>query len=83
MPFITEELWYHIDKRDTQEALVVSDWLKTQPTDQQCIDDFEMVKQIVAGSETLEKKNIGFKEQLILISKTQIPHPEVIQNWHS
>ena len=80
MPFITEELWHHIDKRDTQEALVVSDWPKTQPTDQQCIDDFEMVKQIVAGIRNFRKeKNIGFKEQLILISETQIPHPEVIQ----
>jgi valyl-tRNA synthetase len=80
MPFITEELWHYIDKRDTQEALVVSDWPKTQPTDQQCIDDFEMVKQIVAGIRNFRKeKNIGFKEQLILISETQIPHPEVIQ----
>ncbi|NCF31108.1 MAG: valine--tRNA ligase, partial [Bacteroidetes bacterium] len=57
-----------------------SDWPKTQPTDQQCIDDFEMVKQIVAGIRNFRiEKNIGFKEQLILISETQIPHPEVIQ----
>ena len=80
MPFITEEIWHFIDKRDTDEALVVSDWPKSQPMDQQCINDFEMVKQIVAGIRNFRKeKNIGFKEQLILISETQIPYPEVIQ----
>ena len=80
MPFITEEIWHFIDKRDTDEALVVSDWPKSQPIDQQCINDFEMVKQIVAGIRNFRKeKNIGFKEQLILISETQIPYPEVIQ----
>ena len=38
-----------------------------------------MVKQIVAGIRNFRKeKNIGFKEQLILISDAQIPYPEVI-----
>ena len=80
MPFITEEIWHFIGERGTGEALVVSDWPKAQSTDQYCIEDFEMVKQIVAGIRNFRKeKNIGFKEQLILISKTQIPYPEVIQ----
>ena len=80
MPFITEEIWHFIGERDTGEALVVSDWPKAQSTDQSCIEDFEMVKQIVAGIRNFRKeKNIGFKEQLILISETQIPYPEVIQ----
>ena len=80
MPFITEEIWHFIGERFTGEALVVSDWPKAQSTDQSCIEDFEMVKQIVAGIRNFRKeKNIGFKEQLILISETQIPYPEVIQ----
>ena len=80
MPFITEEIWHFIGERDTREALVVSDWPKAQATDQSCIEDFEMVKQIVAGIRNFRKeKNIGFKEQLILISETQIPYPDVIQ----
>ena len=79
MPFITEEIWHFIGERDTGEALVVSDWPKAQSTDQDCIEDFEMVKQIVAGIRNFRKeKNIGFKEQLILISDAQIPYPEVI-----
>ena len=80
MPFITEEIWHFIGERVTGEALVVSDWPKAQSTDQSCIEDFEMVKQIVAGIRNFRKeKNIGFKEQLILISETQIPYPEVIK----
>ena len=79
MPFITEEIWHFIGERDTGEALVVSDWPKAQSTDQDCIEDFKMVKQIVAGIRNFRKeKNIGFKEQLILISDAQIPYPEVI-----
>jgi valyl-tRNA synthetase len=79
MPFITEELWHHIDKRNSYQALVVSDWPKAQAIDQDCVDSFEMVKQIVAGIRNFRKeKNIGFKEQLILISKAQILYPEVV-----
>ncbi len=80
MPFLSEELWHHIDKRDSHTALVISDWPKPQTTDQAYIDDFEMVKQIVAGIRNFRKeKNIGFKEQLILISEGKIPYPEVIK----
>ena len=79
MPFITEELWHHIGKRDTSDALVVSQWPILEKVDQQYIDDFERVKQIIAGIRNFRKeKNIGFKEQLILISEAQIPYPEVI-----
>jgi valyl-tRNA synthetase len=80
MPFISEELWHQIDKRDTNEALVISDWPKAQHIDQNYIDDFEMVKQIVAGIRNFRKeKSIGFKEPLILISVAQPPYPEVIR----
>jgi len=80
MPFLTEELWHHIDKRDTMEALVVSDWPKFIPIDQKCIENFDLVKQIVAGIRNFRKeKKIGFKDQLTLISKAQIPYPDVIQ----
>ena len=80
MPFITEELWHHIDERDTSEALVVSNWPEARPVDNKSIVDFEMVKQIVAGIRNFRKeKNIGFKEQLILISEVKIPHSDVIQ----
>jgi valyl-tRNA synthetase len=44
------------------------------------MDDFELVKQVVAGIRNFRKeKNIGFKEPLILISEAQPPYPEVIR----
>ena len=80
MPFLTEELWHYIAKRDIDQALVVSDWPKVESINEQCIDDFEMVKQIIGGIRNFRKeKNIGFKEQLVLISETQIPYPVVIE----
>ena len=80
MPFLTEELWHYIDNRETFEALIVSDWPKALHVDLNCIKDFELVKQIVAGIRNFRKeKNIGFKDQLILICKAEIPYPDVIQ----
>mgnify|MGYP001367332967 CR=1 FL=1 len=80
MPFLTEELWHYIDNRDPMEALIVSNWPKVLPTDQKCIKEFELLKQIVAGIRNFRKeKNIGFKEQLTLISEAQIPYQDVIQ----
>jgi len=80
MPFLTEELWHFINNRETIEALIVSDWPKALPVDLNRIKDFELVKQIVAGVRNFRKeKNIGFKEQLTLISEAQIPYSDVIQ----
>ena len=79
MPFLTEELWHFIAKRNTSEALVVSQWPEPKQVNQNSLDDFEMIKQIIGGIRNFRKeKNIGFKEQLILISEAQIPYPEVI-----
>ncbi len=81
MPFLSEEIWHFIAKRENQEALVVSDWpKKAESTNQGCIDDFERVKDIIVGLRNFRKDNdIGFKEQLILITENQIPYPEVIK----
>ena len=79
MPFLSEELWHHIAKREDSEALVVSDWPKALSWDQQYINDFDIIKQIIGGIRNFRKeKNIGFKEQLTLISGSSIPHPEVV-----
>ncbi|MEK9604567.1 MAG: valine--tRNA ligase [Flavobacteriaceae bacterium] len=79
MPFLTEELWHFIATRNAAEALVVSQWPEAKQVNQNCLDDFEMIKQIIGGIRNFRKeKNIGFKEQLILISEAHIPNPEVI-----
>ena len=81
MPFITEELWHIIADRSKTESLIVSEWPKTLAEDAKIISDFEITKQIIGGIRNFRKvKNLGFKEQLTLIStsETVIPYPEVI-----
>ena len=69
MPFITEELWQHIyDRKDGESIMRDKLTLGNLPAeDQQLINDFEQVKQIVSGVRTVRSsKNIAPKEQLEL-----------------
>ena len=51
-----------------------------EKVDEQLNTDFEMVKQIVGGIRNFRKeKNIGFKEQLVLISDAVIPYVDIVQ----
>jgi valyl-tRNA synthetase len=60
--------------------LIISPWPKEQEVDEQLIKDFDMAKQIIAGIRKFRKeKNIGQKEQLILITEGAVPYVEVIQ----
>ena len=80
MPFLTEELWHVIADRNKEEALIVSPWPKPESVNDMIISEFETVKQVVGGIRNFRKeKNIGFKEQLVLISEAEIPYEEVIK----
>ena len=80
MPFLTEELWHFIAARKKEDTLMISPWPKAQKVDEQLNTDFEMVKQIVGGIRNFRKeKNIGFKEQLVLISDAVIPYVDIVQ----
>ena len=80
MPFITEELWHFIKTRKKEDSLIISSWPKEQEVDEQLIKDFDMAKKIIAGIRKFRKeKNIGQKEQLILITEGAVPYVEVIQ----
>ena len=80
MPFITEELWHSIKIRKNKDSLIISPWPKEQEVDLQLINDFNIAKQIIAGIRKFRKeKNIGYKEQLVLITEGAVPYVEVIQ----
>ena len=80
MPFITEELWHYIRTRKKKDSLIIASWPKVQEVDEQLINDFDMAKKIIAGIRKFRKeKNIGQKEQLILITEGAVPYVEVIQ----
>ena len=68
MPFLTEEVWQHMDKRTTKEALIVSDWPEVGGMNGQLINDFDFAAQVIAGVRTIRKeKNIPQKESLELL----------------
>jgi len=67
VPFISEEIWQHITKRDTSEALIVSEWPKAQPFDEKIIKNFDFASEVISGIRTIRKeKNISFKDTIEL-----------------
>ena len=67
MPFITEELWQHLRPRQAGESLVISPMESAKSYDAKLINDFETVKEIVAGIRSIRlNRNIPQKEPLTL-----------------
>lgn len=67
MPFLTEEVWHALEKRNTTDALMISAWPKRSGTDAKMEADFEYAKKVVTAVRALRKeKNIPFKTALQL-----------------
>jgi valyl-tRNA synthetase len=68
MPFITEELWQDIKKRENGESIVISLLPQVRKYDQSVIDEFEFTKELISNIRKIRKdKNIPFKEKLNLL----------------
>ena len=69
MPFITEELWQHLADRKEGESIMVECQAVEKPTeaDARLCEEFETVKQVVAGVRSVRnQKNIAPRQQLVL-----------------
>ena len=67
MPFITEELWQHLDDRKDGESIMYALIPEAQQADQALLKAMADVKEIVAGVRNVRKqKNLPNKEQLTL-----------------
>ena len=67
MPFLTEEIWQLLQKRESDEALIVASYPMNTGYDSDMISDFELVKQIVSAIRSIRKeKNISFKDSIEL-----------------
>ena len=67
MPFLTEEIWHHIAKRSSNEALIIAKYPKQKEFDNNIILKFDMASEIIAGIRTVRKdKNIPFREAIKL-----------------
>jgi len=67
MPFLSEELWQSIKKRDQDEALVVSNWPVNDKYDNTIIKEFKFIFEVITSIRSVRKKqNISFKESIEL-----------------
>ena len=67
MPFITEELWHFIADQKQRDSLTVSAWPVRRNFNEKCINDFELVQQIIGGIRNFRKeKNIVPKDMISL-----------------
>ena len=72
MPFLSEELWHALKRRDKAEALIVSDWPKQKDIDTVILNQFEHTATLVAQLRTVRKEqNISFKVPLDLVETSQ------------
>ena len=67
MPFITEEIWHALKDRQEGESIMVTQQAASSDANQALLNDFEGVKQVVAGVRTIRlERNIPQKEALAL-----------------
>jgi len=75
MPFITEEIWHLIKKRDDKNCVIVAQWPAEKTVNKQLVAEFEVCKEIVANIRNIRaQKQISPKEKLALIEKSNAEH---------
>jgi valyl-tRNA synthetase len=60
VPFISEEIWQHIEARSPKDALIVSKWPTSQLFDQEIDSNFEFASEVISGIRTIRKEKKYF-----------------------
>ena len=69
MPFITEELWQAMDKREEGASIMVAKLPESKEMNNDLLTSFEKVKEVIGNVRTVRaQKNIAIKEELTLHS---------------
>ncbi|WP_185849393.1 valine--tRNA ligase [Blattabacterium cuenoti] len=69
MPFISEEIWNLLKKRDTKEALIISSWPKKKFYDYNILLSFEKTIEIISKIRNIRNQNyISHQKSLVLFS---------------
>ena len=80
MPFITEELWQAIEKRNEGESIMYSSLLASDYLSDSMLKDFEVVKEVISHIRMIRaQKNIALKDSLELHVLGTTP----IHSYHS
>lgn len=81
MPFITEEIWQNLQKRQEGESIMITLTDKDTRYDEQLLKTFESVKEIIVGIRNIRKQNnIAFKECLKLKVKKNGRYPSQLES---
>ncbi len=79
MPFLSEEIWQHIDKRTPEQALVVAKWPEIKEVNKSLIKEFDFASEVISGIRTIRKeKNIAMKDALEL---SLLNEQNVTKDW--
>lgn len=71
MPFISEEIWQTIKKREIQESLIITSAVSEIAYNESIISDFEVTKEIISSIRNFRsEKGLSPKESLTLIVKS-------------
>ncbi len=57
MPFISEEIWQLLREREDGESIMISQWPEAGEVDAALLNEFESVKEAIAGIRTIRKNN--------------------------
>ncbi len=82
MPFITEELWQHLETRRDGESIMYATLPVAGVADEKCLAEMEMAKEIITGVRAVRaSKNIPGKDLLTLnvVSDFGIPNCEIVK----
>lgn len=82
MPFITEELWQHLDDRREGESIMYAPLPEPKAVDEKCIKDMELAKEIITGVRAVRaSKNIAMREALTLniVGNTAVPFEAIVK----
>lgn len=67
MPFITEELYQALESRSEGDSIMVAQWPKAHELDQNCVQKFEVVKEVVTAIRNIRnQRGISPKETVEL-----------------
>ena len=71
MPFISEEIWQTIKKREIQESLIITSTVSENAYNESIISNFEVTKEIISSIRNFRsEKGLSPKESLTLIVKS-------------
>jgi valyl-tRNA synthetase len=74
MPFITEELWHHLNDRSESDCIIVAKWPEESAPDQQVLSGFNFAAEVVAQIRNLRSsKGLSPREALSLYIKSSAP----------